>query len=587
MDYLSESRTSHGGGDLIASSSNFDLNDLGAGLGDAGLGNKSFQSMLSATSLTSGNASSSSKAVLAALRALQDKIRRLESERSQALDEVTQLRMQLKDQEIESEHQKQRDQLTTQKSLQDAKVSQERLQQEKTELEVRVQRMEDKIRLSQQSSEELQTKIRVLEDEKHSANLRIREMEHAHHQMEQQIKSAQIKEKGMYGPPPVHCYSHSYHDGPTVDMANTLIWETKHHEEEVTLLNHRVSSLQEELTKISHDKGALDGRIVELDQLVGQLLALNESLVAQLSGKPWRALTPSVPSTKKVKKTSSKKTSTSSNATAPRVASLSTVSADISRSLAKKPATKHVDVNDIDQLKSLHKAYAKMASSLTRSLSPSKSPSRAGRKASSHHDLSEMTHSAASLGTSRGSTRLSRKKKTATATASSSSSAYTAAEETTSRSTTPLSSSHTASVRIPKPNVSFDASQLDASSLGHAPSRSYLTTQQIDLSQLRTPATGGAAPSSSSYLSSPSSSPARATPPAEDLRAMINTLEDEFSDLNRQYRRLLSNVSAASTDVPESLNEQSIDARAQEIVKVIQKLHEKGEQLRVLKSPTK
>lgn len=371
-------------------------------------------------------------------------------------------------------------------------------------------------------------------------------------------------------------------------MANTLIWETKHHEEEVTLLNHRVSSLQEELTKISHDKGALDGRIVELDQLVGQLLALNESLVAQLSGKPWRALTPSVPSTKKAKKATSKKTSTSSTANAPRVASLSTVSADISRSLAKKPATKHVDVNDIDQLKSLHKAYAKMASSLTRSHSPSKSPSRAGRKASSsHHDHpSEMSHSAASLGTSRGSTRLSRKKKSTAA--SSSSSSYAAAEET-SRSTTPVSSSsslHTASVRIPKPNVSFDASQLDASSLGHgAPSRSYLTTQQIDLSQLRTPAAPSS--SSSSYLTSPSS-PARATPPpAEDLRAMINSLEDEFSDLNRQYRRLLSNVSAASTDVPESLNEQSIDARAQEIVKVIQKLHEKGEQLRVLKSPTK
>jgi hypothetical protein len=201
MEYLSESRNS-GVGDLIASTSNFDLNDLG---GDSGIANKSFHSVLSATSLTGGNASSSSKAVLAALRALQDKIRRLESERSQALDEVTQLRMQLKNQEIESEHQKQRDQLATQKSFQDAKVSQERLQQEKMELEVRVQRMEDKIRLSHQSSEDLQTKLRVLEDDKHAANLRIREMEHSHHQMEQQIKSAQIKEKGNY-------YTHSCHN---------------------------------------------------------------------------------------------------------------------------------------------------------------------------------------------------------------------------------------------------------------------------------------------------------------------------------------------------------------------------------------
>jgi septal ring factor EnvC (AmiA/AmiB activator) len=45
---------------------------------------------------------SSSKAVLAALRALQDKIRRLESERALALDENAQLRHQIKNQEIET-----------------------------------------------------------------------------------------------------------------------------------------------------------------------------------------------------------------------------------------------------------------------------------------------------------------------------------------------------------------------------------------------------------------------------------------------------------------------------------------------------
>lgn len=194
MDYLSsslaESRT--GLGDLMASTSNFGLEDFGDGPGH----NKSFQSVLSATSVATGNASSSSKAVLAALRALQDKIRRLETERSQALDEVTQLRMQLKNQEIEAEHQKQRDQLTSQRSLQETKVVQERIQQEKVELEVKVQRMEEKIRISQQTSEDLVTKVRVLEEEKHSNQLKLREVENTHHQMEQQIKSLQVKEKG-------------------------------------------------------------------------------------------------------------------------------------------------------------------------------------------------------------------------------------------------------------------------------------------------------------------------------------------------------------------------------------------------------
>ena len=60
--------------------------------------NKSYSSIISSAS--NGNASSSSKAVLAALRALQDKIRRLETERTQALDESSQLRLQLKNFEI-------------------------------------------------------------------------------------------------------------------------------------------------------------------------------------------------------------------------------------------------------------------------------------------------------------------------------------------------------------------------------------------------------------------------------------------------------------------------------------------------------
>lgn len=398
-------------------------------------------------------------------------------------------------------------------------------------------------------------------------------------------------------------------------MAQTLIWETKHHEEEVSLLNNRVSSLQEELTRVSHEKGNMDGRIVELDQLVGQLLALNESLVAQLSGKPWKALTPSV-GTKKIKKV--KKSSSVSSV--PRVASLAT---EASKAAAKKVTIQHhkgIEGSDIDQLRSLHKAYAKMASSLTRAVSPlaTRSPHRTRKSPITDMAASEMHHSTSSLGTSRGSTRLSRKKKS-----SSSSGADTHDRQThsSSRPSTPLSSSATAtpsmtttaSVRIPKPAVSFDASQLGGDlhhyhlqdSTDDHPNRSYLSAQQIDVSQLRSPALNNHNNNSNqhnnhSYHTFPTRSsgtnPFTGTTtsssnsdfqPKEDLKEMISSLEEEFNDLNRQYRRLLSNVSASSTEVPASLSEQSIDDRAQEIVKVIQKLHEKGEQLRVLKSPTK
>ncbi len=156
--------------------------------------NKSYNTAQSNAS--SNNGSSSSKAVLAALRALQDKIRRLEAERSQALDETVQLRHQLKNQEIEAEHSKQKDNLSAQKSLQDIRNAYERLLVEKSELEVKLSKLETHNRSSQNISEDLLSKIRTLEEEKHSSALRIKDLEHQQHQIDTQIKHAQQKEKG-------------------------------------------------------------------------------------------------------------------------------------------------------------------------------------------------------------------------------------------------------------------------------------------------------------------------------------------------------------------------------------------------------
>lgn len=155
--------------------------------------NKSYNS---ATSMASSNPSSSSKAVLAALRALQDKIRKLEIERSQALDETAQLRHQLKNQEIEAEHIKQRESLASQKSLQEAKSAYDRLQYEKSEIESRLHNLEEKNKDLKNESEELHSKIRLLEEEKHSGSLRVKDLEYQKNQLENQLKMAQEREKG-------------------------------------------------------------------------------------------------------------------------------------------------------------------------------------------------------------------------------------------------------------------------------------------------------------------------------------------------------------------------------------------------------
>ena len=156
--------------------------------------NRSYNSISSAP--TNHASASSSKAVLAALRALQDKIRRLETERAQALDETVQLRHQMKNQEIESEHMKQRDNLASQKSLHEIRSAYERLLTEKTELEVRFSKVEDRSREEQQIAENLRCKIQNIEDEKHNGLIGIKDLEGERIQLQGQIQYIQQKEKG-------------------------------------------------------------------------------------------------------------------------------------------------------------------------------------------------------------------------------------------------------------------------------------------------------------------------------------------------------------------------------------------------------
>ena len=78
---------------------------------------------------------------------------------------------------------------------------------------------------------------------------------------------------------------------------------------------------------------------------------------------------------------------------------------------------------------------------------------------------------------------------------------------------------------------------------------------------------------------------------ADDLQAVIASLEEEFDSLNNQYSYLLSSVKSTNNKgVSSSVdsNGSSLSAHAEtaeELVDVIQKLHRKGEQLRQLKSP--
>jgi hypothetical protein len=78
-----------------------------------------------------------------------------------------------------------------------------------------------------------------------------------------------------------------------------------------------------------------------------------------------------------------------------------------------------------------------------------------------------------------------------------------------------------------------------------------------------------------------------------DMQGVISALEEEFEQLNLEYRRLLNTVQTSDTATgggsdlarqPFAATQESIEKQAGELVSVIQKLHKKGEQLRTLKS---
>jgi uncharacterized protein (UPF0335 family) len=158
--------------------------------------NGGYSPALSATVTPMRSAATSSKAVLTALRALQDKISRLESEKTEALEESARLRLQIQNQDLTSERYKQRDNLTSQKNLHEVRTAYDRILTEKSETEMRLSKLDDRNRAEEQIAIELRAKIRAVEDEKHTGLLTIKDLESERTQLQSQILHIHQKEKG-------------------------------------------------------------------------------------------------------------------------------------------------------------------------------------------------------------------------------------------------------------------------------------------------------------------------------------------------------------------------------------------------------
>jgi hypothetical protein len=111
------------------------------------------------SSMSIHTSQSGSKAVLAALRALQDKIRRLDTERQQAVDETNGLKAQIKSMEIDFEHMKQRDSLLANQALLELRASFDSLKAEKAIQETDLLKLQERHR--EQSTEFGRLKVQV------------------------------------------------------------------------------------------------------------------------------------------------------------------------------------------------------------------------------------------------------------------------------------------------------------------------------------------------------------------------------------------------------------------------------------------
>ena len=167
--------------------------------GGLGLSDENGAPFLNASGVSQvGQVAGNSKAVLAALRALQDKIRRLDTERAHAIDEAAQLRQQCKALELEVEHAKQRETLSAQRTSHEARVQQERWYSEKAELEVRLARAEDRIRDVTRAAAEAEAGHRALEEGKRAAEDGERRGEERARALEEQLAQAVAKERGWF-----------------------------------------------------------------------------------------------------------------------------------------------------------------------------------------------------------------------------------------------------------------------------------------------------------------------------------------------------------------------------------------------------
>ena len=229
----------------------------------------------SPTALTSinglGGGAQSTKAVLSALRALQDKIRRLESERQVAVDQSTRLRAKLRQQEISSQQKLEAEVHAGQERETTAQLAVEHANTEKSAMELRLCKVDEEKKALYREIEHLREKCSEAELGRRSAEAKASSHRAHVRDLEEQLKVAELREAEMA-------------QAMAKDQAESSdAMENMKHDLDMAIddLQGRLAESQQSVEEERGVAVELASKLASAEEMMKNVIAINEFLVQQ------------------------------------------------------------------------------------------------------------------------------------------------------------------------------------------------------------------------------------------------------------------------------------------------------------------
>mmetsp|Transcript_38177 Transcript_38177/g.50296 ORF Transcript_38177/g.50296 Transcript_38177/m.50296 type:complete len:659 (-) Transcript_38177:43-2019(-) len=220
------------------------------------------QNLLSTPMMNSmmNTSTNTSKAVLSALRALQDKIRRLEGERAKAIDECSRLQERLQQVEVESNHLRQVDAISAQEKASAARLAYERLMAEKNQVDVRLAKAEEQKKALARDADAQRDRAHQAEVGHRTAESQVVSLETRVAELEAEVRDFQRREKDLHG---------------SMNRTQSQL------DREISSLRRQLQKQREELNSQLAMNQELQTSRQKMDRFLEGVLAINQALVTK------------------------------------------------------------------------------------------------------------------------------------------------------------------------------------------------------------------------------------------------------------------------------------------------------------------